>query len=214
MNNKYDGEWHHDKTWLELVVFGRNAHGQFPLMSLVVSGERAMKTYYLAKLRGIQYFSFRKKHHFHKPKRLHFILRNFGSKEDYTCCQSMKLNRYGVRGEYFIFFWKFYPMPNHDIKNSTLASKVMFWTLPLIKCKTHQIWPTLKWKSWFFSFFSSFFTKNPCFPDKFYPSQKNPRNYNPMNIDIFFKIFTPVWRCWKLMKCQTFWFVKVLLTAK
>ena len=82
-------------------------------------------------------------------------------------------------------------MPNHDIKNSTLASKVMFWTLPLIKCKTHQIWPTLKWKSWFFRFFSSFFTKNPCFPDKFYPSKKNPRNYNPMHIDIFFKIFTP-----------------------
>ena len=94
-------------------------------------------------------------------------------------------------GVNIFFFWKFYPMPNHDIKNSTLASKVMFWTLPLIKCKTHQIWPTLKWKSWFFRFFSSFFTKNPCFPDKFYPSKKNPRNYNPMHIDIFFKIFTP-----------------------
>ena len=100
---------------------------------------------------------------------------------------------YSYRGEYFFFFWKFYPMPNHDIKNSTLASKVMFWTLPLIKCKTHQIWPTLKWKSWFFRFFSSFFTKNPCFPDKFYPSKKNPRNYNPMHIDIFFKIFTPAY---------------------
>ena len=95
------------------------------------------------------------------------------------------------RGEYFIFFWKFYPMPNHDIKNSTLASKVMFWTLPLIKCKTHQIWPTLKWKSWFFRFFSSFFTKNPSFLDKFYPSQKNSRNYTGMHIPVFCKIFTP-----------------------
>ena len=95
------------------------------------------------------------------------------------------------RGEYFFFFWKFYPMPNHDIKNSTLASKVMFWTLPLIKCKTHQIWPTLKWKSWFFRFFSSFFTKNPSFPDKFYPSQTNPRNNNQANAWIFCKIFTP-----------------------
>ena len=110
---------------------------------------------------------------------------------DSNSLKSFSQVKFSTQGLIFFFFWKFYPMPNHDIKNSTLASKVMFWTLPLIKCKTHQIWPTLKWKSWFFSFFSSFFTKNPCFPDKFYPSQKNPRNYNPMHIDVFFKIFTP-----------------------
>ena len=40
--------------------------------------------------------------------------------------------------------------------------------------------------------FFSFLTINQSsFPDKFYPSKKNPRNYNPMHIDIFFKIFTP-----------------------
>ena len=100
-------------------------------------------------------------------------------------------NGHGRRGQYFPFFWKLYPKPDHDLKNSTLASKACFGPYPLIKCKTHQIWPTLKWKSWFFRVFSSFFTKNPSFLGKFYPSQKNSRNYTGMHIPVFCKIFTP-----------------------
>ena len=74
-------------------------------------------------------------------------------------------NVYGVppwkKGQNFVnshqgwifFFWKFYPMPDHDFKKSTLASKACFGPYPPIKWKTHQIWPTLKWKSYFFGFF-------------------------------------------------------------
>ena len=43
----------------------------------------------------------------------------------------------------------------------------------------------------FFGFFSSFFMKNPSFPDKLYPSQRNSTNYTRMHILVFFKIFTP-----------------------
>ena len=33
--------------------------------------------------------------------------------------------------------------------------------------------------------------KNPSFPDKFYPGQRNPTNYTGMHIPVFCKIFTP-----------------------
>ena len=33
--------------------------------------------------------------------------------------------------------------------------------------------------------------KNPSFPDKLYPSQRNSTNYTRMHILVFFKMFTP-----------------------
>ena len=37
--------------------------------------------------------------------------------------------------------------------------------------------------------------KNPSFPDKFYPGQRNPTNYTGMHIPVFCKIFTPGVMC-------------------
>ena len=50
---------------------------------------------------------------------------------------------YSYRGEHF-FFGNYTIMADYDLRNSTLESKAFFGPYPLIKCKTHQIWPTLK----------------------------------------------------------------------
>ena len=46
--------------------------------------------------------------------------------------------------------------------------------------------------------------KNPSFPDKLYPSQRNPTNYTRMDILVFFKIFTPgLWEPKEAIERQT-----------
>ena len=46
-----------------------------------------------------------------------------------------------------IFFGNYTLVTDCDLRNPTLVSKACFGPYPLIKCKTNQIWPTLKWKS-------------------------------------------------------------------
>ena len=76
-------------------------------------------------------------------------------------------------------------MADCDLRNSTRASKACFGPYPLNKCKSRQIWPTLKWKSFFFVFFFIFHEKSKLSRQ----TLPQPKKFNKLYQNAYSSIF-------------------------
>ena len=96
----------------------------------------------------------------------------------------------------FFFFGNYTLMADCDLRNSTLASKACFGPYPLIKCKTHQIWSTLTWKSYFFGFFFFIFHEKSKLSRQTLPQ---PKRSNKLYPNIYSSIFQNIHPCLKVL---------------